>query len=80
MSLHHVAVTSFLLSMPGNQQTCSQSVLDIWVKDTISFLSIVICVSIPNVRLFLIFESTYTFRSREDLTSVEVESMLDRHS
>ena len=28
---------SFLFSMPGNQQTCSQSVLDIWVKDTISF-------------------------------------------
>ena len=78
MSLHHVAVTSFLFSMPGNQQTCSQFVLDIWVKDIISFLSIVICVSIPNVRLFLIFESN-TFRFREDSTSVEVESMLDRH-
>ena len=72
-------VTSFLFSMPGNQQTCSRSVLDIWVKDTISFLSIVICVSIPNVRLFLIFENN-TFRSREDSTSVEVESMLDRHT
>ena len=78
MSLHHVAVTSFLFSMPGNKQTCSQSVLDIWVIDTISFLSIVICVPIPNVRLFLIFESN-TFRSREDSTSVEVESMLDSH-
>ena len=78
MSLHHVAVNFFLFSMPGNQQICSQSVLDIWVKDTISFLSIVIFVSIANVRLLLIFESN-TFRSREDSTSVEVESMLDRH-
>ena len=38
-----------------------------------------ICVYILDVRLFLIFESN-TFRSREDSTSVEVESMLDRQT